>query len=100
MEIMCHLVCGFHVLYCITFYLGLISTTKSSPGMSESRDAKLKPTELKQESDSLDFASKIRSEIVIEYREDKDLSPYFDVSGVLRYDVLFMQLIWRACNVG
>ena len=88
MEIMCHLVCSFHVLYCITSHLGLMSSTKSSPGMSESSDAKLKPTELKQESDSLDFASKIRSEIVIEYREDKDLSSRFDVSDVLRYDVL------------
>ena len=86
---MCHLVCGFHVLLLyITFHLGLMSTTKSSPRMSESNDAKLKPTESKQESDSLDFASKIRSEIVNEYREGKDSSSCFDVSDILRYDVL------------
>ena len=54
---------------------------KSSP--TESTDTKLMPAELKQESDridSLDFASKIRSEIVTEYREDKVLSSCFDVS--------------------
>ena len=59
--------------------------SKHSPGMPESSDAKLKPAELKQESDSPDFASKIRSEIVNEYREGKDLSSCCDVSAVLRY---------------
>ena len=52
--------------------------------MPEPSDAKLKPadSELKQESDSPDFASKIRSEIVNEYREGKDLSSCCDVSAV------------------
>ena len=60
-------------------------TSKHSPGMPEPSDAKLKPadSELKQESDSPDFASKIRSEIVNEYREGKDLSSSCDVSAVL-----------------
>ena len=66
-----------------TVTIGLRS--KHSPRMPESSDAKLKPAELKQESDSPDFASKIRSEIVNEYREGKDLSSCCNVSAVLRY---------------
>ena len=57
--------------------------SKHTAGMSESNDAKLKPAEIKLESDSPDFASKIRSEIVTEYRGGKDLLPYCNVSELL-----------------